>query len=72
MNNAIMIRVHLDMQSAQRKRLVEELSGSKGVAHANLFYRQNYWLNVVYDTKFITSDIIINQVRQLDENAAIF
>ena len=72
MNNAIMIHVHEDMLPVYREKLLEEVRVIKGVKRADIIYSLNYWLNVVYETKSITSKKILKRVRQWDKNALLF
>lgn len=72
MNNAIMIHVHEDMLPVYREKLLEEVRVIKGVKRADIIYSLNYWLNVVYETKSITSKKILKRVRKWDKNALLF
>lgn len=71
MKNAIMINVDKNMLPVYRESLLADVRDFKGVSHAEIIYRLNYWLNVVYDTKSLTSDKILKRVRRLDKNAII-
>ena len=72
MNNAMMIHVHKDMLPVYRENLLKEVRAINGVAHAEITYSLNFWLNVVYDTKSITSNKILKRVKQRDKNAILF
>ena len=72
MNNAMMIHVHRYMLPVYRENLLEEVRAIRGVARAEITYSLNFWLNVVYDTKSITSNKILKRVKQWDENAVLF
>ena len=72
MTDAIMIHVHKDMLPVYREILLEEVRVIEGVTHAEIIYSLNFWLNVVYDTKSITSNKILKRVKQWDENAVLF
>ena len=72
MTDAIMIHVHKDMLPVYREILLEEVRVIEGVTHAEIIYSLNFWLNVVYDTKAITSNKILKRVKQWDKNAVFF
>jgi hypothetical protein len=72
MNNAIMIHVHKDMLPVYHEKLLEEIRVIKGVKRADIIYSLNYWLNVVYETKSITSKKILKRVMQWDKSAILF
>ena len=68
----MMIHIQRDMLPVYRENLLEEVRVIKGVARAEIIYSLNYWLNVVYDTKSITSNKILKRVKQWDKNAVHF
>ena len=72
MKNAIMINIDQNMLPEYRENLLADVRVSKGVSHAEIIYSLNYWLNVVDETKSITSYKILKQVRRLDKNAFYF
>ena len=72
MKNAIMIHIHKDMLPVYHESLLDNVRFIKGVAHAEIIYGQNYWLNVVHETKSITSDKILKRVKKHDQSATIF
>jgi len=72
MTNAIMIHVHKDMLPVYHEKLLEEIRVIKGVKRADIIYSLNYWLNVVYETKSITSKKILKRVMQWDKSAILF
>ena len=72
MTNAIMIHVHKDMLPVYHEKLLEEIRIIKGVKRADIIYSLNYWLNVVYETKSISSYKILKRVKQWDKSAILF
>jgi len=72
MTNAIMIHVHKDMLPVYHEKLLEEIRIIKGVKRADIIYSLNYWLNVVYETKSISSNKILKRVKQWDKSAILF
>lgn len=69
MKNAILINVCLDNLQVSNEKFLEEVRVIKGVAHAEILHSSNCWLNVVYETKSITSDKIIKHVKKWDKGA---
>ena len=72
MTNAIMIHVHKDMLPVYHEKLLEDIRVIKGVKRADIIYSLNYWLNVVYETKSISSNKILKRVKRWDKSAILF
>ena len=70
MNNAgRTIHITQDLLPEQQLRLQYEVRVLEGVTAARFNSRMKHWLSVVYDSESITARMVLNRVRQWDEDA---
>ena len=66
------IHITQDLLPANQEKIEEEVRVLEGVTAAHLNYEMKHWLNVLYDPESITPRMILNRVRQWDEDAVFF
>ena len=73
MNSSDMtIHITQDLLPANQEKIEEEVRVLEGVTAAHFNYEMKHWLNVLYDPESITPRMILNRVRQWDEDAVFF
>jgi len=67
----ILIHVHPELSVEQRTKIEEDVSNQNGVVSVHFSPEHQHELTIAYDPQSITSEAILNLVRQYDPDAVM-
>jgi len=67
----ILIHIHPELSVEQRTKVEEDVSNQNGVVSVHFSPEHQHELTIAYDPQSITSETILNIVRQWDKDAVM-